>query len=243
MKRMLLTISYDGTAYHGWQVQPNGITVQQTLQDALEKLLGERPAVTGCSRTDAGVHARQFACHIDCKDNFPENAFLKGLNSLLPNDIAVIACREVASDFHARYNALGKKYVYSMYTGTLNPFDSRYMLHLESSPDIALMNEFCSGIVGTHDYAGFSCSKRTVEDTVRTITECSVKKDGNKLYFEIKGDGFLYNMVRILAGTALAVGQKRLRPDCYNDVFKDNDRSKAGDTLPAFALVLDEVYY
>lgn len=243
MKRMLLTISYDGTAYHGWQVQPNGITVQQTLQDALEKLLGKRVSVTGCSRTDAGVHARQFACHIDCEDNFPESAFLKGLNSLLPKDIAVTDCREVARDFHARYNALGKKYVYSMYTGALNPFDSRYMLHLENTPDVDLMNKFCDGIVGTHDFAPFSCSKRTVEDTVRTITECFVKKDGNKIYFEIKGDGFLYNMVRILAGTALAVGQKRLAPDCYIDIFKDNDRSKAGDTLPAFALILDEVYY
>lgn len=243
MKRMLLTISYDGTAYHGWQVQPNGITVQQTLQDALEKLLGERVAVTGCSRTDAGVHARRFACHIDCEDRFPENAFLKGLNSLLPNDIAVIACREVASDFHARYNALGKKYVYSMYTGALNPFNSRYMLHLENTPDVDLMNRFCEGIVGTHDFAPFSCSKRTVEDTVRTITECFVRKDGNKIYFEIKGDGFLYNMVRILAGTTLAVGQKRLAPDCYNDIFKYNDRSKAGETLPAFALILDKVYY
>lgn len=243
MKRMLLTISYDGTAYHGWQVQPNGITVQQTLQDALEKLLGERVAVTGCSRTDAGVHARQFACHIDCEDHFPESAFLKGLNSLLPNDITVTDCCEVARDFHARYNALGKKYVYSMYTGALNPFDSRYMLHLENMPDVDLMNKFCEGIVGTHDFAPFSCSKRTVEDTVRTITECFVRKDGNKIYFEIKGDGFLYNMVRILAGTALAVGQKRLAPDCYNDIFKYNDRSKAGETLPAFALILDEVYY
>ena len=243
MKRMLLTISYDGTAYHGWQVQPNGITVQQTLQDALQKLLGERVAVTGCSRTDAGVHAREFACHIDCDEKFPENAFLKGLNSLLPNDIAVTDCREVEPDFHARYNAKGKKYIYSMYTGAPNPFDSRYKLHLESTPDIDLMNEFCRGIIGTHDFAGFSCSKRTVEDTVRTITKCRVIKENNYINFEIKGDGFLYNMVRILAGTALAVGQKRLTPDCYNAVFAENDRSKAGDTLPAFALILYKVYY
>lgn len=243
MKRMLLTISYDGTAYHGWQVQPNGITVQQTLQDSLEILLGERVAVTGCSRTDAGVHARQFACHLDCQDHFPETAFLRGLNSLLPNDIAVTDCKEVQPKFHARYNAKGKKYIYSMYTGTLNPFDSRYMLHLESTPDVNLMNKFCQGIIGTHDFKGFSCSKRTVDDTVRTITECFVKKDGNKIYFEIKGDGFLYNMVRILSGTALAVGQKRLKYDCYNDVFQNNDRSKAGDTLPSFALILDTVYY
>ena len=243
MKRMLLTISYDGTAYHGWQVQPNGITVQQTLQDALEKLLGKRVAVTGCSRTDAGVHARQFACHIDCEDHYPEKAFLKGLNSLLPNDIAVTNCYEILPDFHARYNAKGKKYVYSFYIGDLNPFYSRYMLHLEKLPDIDLMNKFCKGIIGTHDFSGFSSSKRTVENTVRTITECSVNKEGHKISFEIKGDGFLYNMVRILAGTALAVGQKRLTYDCYTNIFKNGDRSKAGDTLPAFALILDEVYY
>lgn len=243
MKRMLLTISYDGTAYHGWQVQPNGITVQQTLQEALEKLLATNVSVTGCSRTDAGVHARKFACHIDCENNIPDNAFLKGLNALLPNDIAVIDCREVSSDFHARYNALGKKYIYNMYVGTPNPFDSRYMLHLEKMPDISLMNKFCSGIVGTHDFSGFSSSKRTVEDTVRTITECCVTNDGNYIRFEIQGNGFLYNMVRILTGTALAVGYGRLDFDCYNDVFKNNDRSKAGETLPAVGLILDEVFY
>lgn len=243
MKRMLLTISYDGTAYHGWQVQPNGITVQQTLQDALEKLLGTRAAVSGCSRTDAGVHAREFCVHLDCEDNFPDNAFLKGLNSLLPNDITVISCCEVSSDFHARYNAKGKQYVYRMYIGALNPFNSRYMLHLEKTPDIYLMNQFCKGIVGTHDFAGFSSSKRTVKDTVRTIIECEVSLVNEYVYFSIKGDGFLYNMVRILAGTALAVGYNRLNFDCYKDIFLTQNRALAGDTLPAHALFLEKVYY
>ncbi len=243
MKRMLLTISYDGTNYHGWQVQPNGVTIQQTLQNALEKLFSERVSVTGCSRTDAGVHAKEFCCHIDCKDNYPENAFLKGLNSLLPNDISVINCIEVNSEFHARYNAKGKKYIYYMYTGALNPFNSRYMLHLEKKPDITLMNEFCNGIIGTHDFAAFSSSKRTVEDTVRTIYECRVVEKDNYLYFEIVGNGFLYNMVRIIAGTALAVGYKRLKPDCHIKIFSNQDRSLAGNTLPPHALFLDKVYY
>lgn len=243
MKRMLLTISYDGTAYHGWQVQPNGITVQQTMQDALEKLLGKRVCITGCSRTDAGVHANMFCCHIDCDEQYPEKAFINGLNSFLPNDIAVTDCKAVDSNFHARYNTKGKKYIYSFYLGALNPFYERYFLHLENEPDVALMNEFCNGIIGTHDFAGFSSSKRTVEDTIRTITECKVTKQENKIFFEVKGDGFLYNMVRILAGTALAVGQKRLKTDCYNDVFNENDRSKAGDTLPSHALRLEKVYY
>lgn len=243
MKRMLLTISYDGTAYHGWQVQPNGITVQQTIQDALEKLLGTRVSVTGCSRTDAGVHAHQFACHIDCEDCFPPNAFLKGLNSLLPNDIAVLSCENVPSDFHARYNAKGKTYIYSMYTGAISPFEARYKLHLDFMPDIDLMNNFCKGVVGTHDFAGFSCSKRTVEDTVRTVTECYVYSQDNNLYFKITANGFLYNMVRILAGTALAVGYKRLPTDCYTDVFNTKNRAKAGDTLAPHGLSLHKVYY
>lgn len=243
MKRILLTISYDGTAYHGWQVQPNGITVQQTLQDALEKLLGTRPAVTGCSRTDAGVHAKNFCCHFDCENHFPENAFLKGLNSLLPNDIAVINCKEVPMEFHARYNAKGKKYIYSMYFGDLNPFYSRYKLHIEKSPDIDLMNEFCFGVIGTHDFAAFSSSKRTVKDTVRTVESCCVKLKDNLITFEISADGFLYNMVRILAGTVLAVGYGRLKPDCYKEIFLINDRALAGDTLPPHGLILDNVYY
>lgn len=240
---MLLTIAYDGTAYHGWQVQPNGVTVQQTLQDSLEKLLGKRVSVTGCSRTDAGVHAHMFCCHIDCDDHFPDNAFLKGLNSLLPNDISIINCRQVSPDFHARYNAKGKKYIYSMYTGNLNPFDSRYMLHLDKLPNVQLMNQFCKGIVGTHDFAPFSSSKRTVDDTIRTVNECIITTQNNYIAFEITANGFLYNMVRIIAGTALAVGQNKLKPDCYNEIFSSGKREKAGDTLPAFALSLKKVYY
>lgn len=243
MKRILLTISYDGTAYHGWQVQPNGITVQETMQNALEKLMGVKPALTGCSRTDAGVHAEEFCCHLDCENHFPYNAFLKGLNSLLPSDISVVECREVSSDFHARYNAKGKKYVYGMYTGTPNPFLSRYNLHLEKKPDTELMNEFCKTIIGLHDFAGFSASGRTVEDTNRTVTECIVREQGRIILFEISADGFLYNMVRILAGTALAVGYGRLLPDCALDIFKTHNRSLGGDTLPPHGLMLKKVYY
>ncbi|MCQ2450321.1 MAG: tRNA pseudouridine(38-40) synthase TruA, partial [Clostridia bacterium] len=131
MKRVLLTISYDGTDYHGWQVQNNAVTVQEKLQDALQELLGFRPDVTGCSRTDAGVHARGFCCHLDCPESFPEKAFLLGLNSILPQDIAVREYREVRSDFHARYDACGKNYRYRFYVSkTHDPFLSRYALRL-----------------------------------------------------------------------------------------------------------------
>lgn len=243
MKRVLLKISYDGTAYHGWQVQPNGITVQETLQNSLKKLTSEKIAITGCSRTDAGVHAREFYCHIDCEDKFPPNAFLKGLNSLLPDDICVIGCQTVNSDFHARYDAKGKTYIYSFYHGILDPFKSRYQLHIDKIPDINLMNEFCHGVIGTHDFTPFSSSKRTVTDTVRTVSECCVGNENNDIYFKITADGFLYNMVRIIAGTALSVGYKRLKTDCYNEIFKTLEREKAGDTLQPHGLILDKVYY
>lgn len=243
MKRYLLIISFDGTAYHGWQVQPNGITVQKVMNESLFKLLGTQTAVTGCSRTDTGVHAREFACHIDCDDNIPENAFLKGLNAILPSDIAVIGCRRVPSDFHARYNATGKQYIYGMYTGIKNPFDERYYLHLDTQPDIKKMNDFAKSVIGKHDFAGFSSSGRSVSDTVRTISECVVTKEQNKVYFKVSADGFLYKMVRILAGTALAIGYERLPLNVADKVFSKKDRALAGDTLSPNGLFLNKVFY
>lgn len=243
MNRYLLYICFDGTDYHGWQVQPNGITVQETLQICLEKMLKENISVTGCSRTDAGVHARQFCCHIDSTLDLPESAFLKGLNAVLPDDIKIIACKKVSGDFHARYSCKGKRYSYGFYLGTPDPFYERYFLRLENKPDILLMNRFCNSLIGTHDFFGFSASGRTVTDTVRTVTECKVVEEDAKIYLKIAADGFLYNMVRIIAGTALFVGNGKLSPDCSNDIFDKNDRSLGGDTLPAKALFLEKVFY
>ena len=243
MKRFLLTLSFDGTNYHGWQVQSNAKTVQSVLNESLEKLLGKPTGVTGCSRTDAGVHAKEFFCHLDCADNIPEEAFLKGLNSILPDDLAVIGACEVSNEFHARYSAKGKRYVYGMYVGNKNPFDERYYLHIDSMPDIDLMNVFAKSVIGEHDFYGFSSSGRSVEDTVRTISECVITKEDNKIFFSVTANGFLYNMVRILAGTALAVGYGRLPADTANLVFEQKNRALAGDTLPANGLFLQKVYY
>ena len=243
MKRVLLKISYDGTAYHGWQVQPNAVTVQQVLQDSLQKVIKVRPDVCGCSRTDAGVHAREFYCHFDCDENLPDSAFLLGLNSVLPNDIAVTGCKRVGNDFHARYDSKGKNYIYRMYWGTPDPFLSRYALKLEREPDITLMNEFCKTLMGEHDFIGFSSSGRTVEGTVRTVSECAAKINENVLEFSISANGFLYNMVRILAGTALEASYGRLDTNCAAEVFKTGDRALAGPTLPPQGLFLNKVFY
>ena len=244
MKRVLLTISYDGTAYHGWQVQPNGITVQQVLQETLEKLLGKKTGVTGCSRTDAGVHAKEFCCHLDCDDNIPDDAFLRGLNSCLPSDIAVKAVKMVANDFHARYNAAGKEYVYYINNSRKkDPFLSRYSWTVERTLDIDKINEFCRKIIGKHDFYAFSSSGRTVEDTIRTVSECFAEKNGDIIEFHIKADGFLYNMVRIIAGTAVEVSLGRIPIDIIGEIFTSRRRDMAGITAPPEGLFLEKVFY
>lgn len=244
MKRILLTLSYDDTAYHGWQVQPNGITVQEVLQNSLETLLKIRPLVTGCSRTDAGVHAKEFCLHLDCEENLPREVFLRGLNAILPNDIAVTDYKEVPADFHARYNAKGKTYVYKILNGNRkDPFLSRYVWTIEKPLNIELMNKFCDNLVGTHDFYAFSSSGRTVTDTVRTVTECKAEKKDDIVELRITANGFLYNMVRIIVGTAVDVSNGRIDPNITKEIFKTKDRSKAGITAPPQGLILEKVYY
>lgn len=244
MKRILLTISYDGTAYHGWQVQPNGITVQETVQNALYKLLGERPSLTGCSRTDAGVHAREFCCHLDCEEKFPESAFLRGLDALLPSDISVKAAREVPPDFHARYNARGKTYAYYILNSSVsNPFLSRYTWRIERKLQLERINAFCKEIIGTHDFYAFSSSGRTVEDTVRTVKECYALREGDKVILKITADGFLYNMVRIIVGTAVAVSDGKIEPEFTKEILTSKNRALAGQTAPPQGLFLEKVWY
>lgn len=244
MKRMLMTISYDGTEYHGWQVQPNGVTVQETVQNALEKLMGVRPSLTGCSRTDAGVHAREFCCHFDCDEKFPENAFLRGLDSLLPEDISVRAVKNVPSDFHARYNARGKTYAYYILNSERrDPFLSRYSWRIERPLDLDRINAFCREIIGTHDFFAFSSSGRTVLDTVRTVSECKAERDGDMVALRITADGFLYNMVRITVGTAVDVSDGRIKPEYIKEILSSKDRARAGITAPPQGLFLEKVLY
>ncbi|MBR7071313.1 MAG: tRNA pseudouridine(38-40) synthase TruA [Clostridia bacterium] len=244
MKRVLLTLSFDGTAYHGWQVQENAVTVQETLQNGLESLLGVRPSVTGCSRTDAGVHARQFCCHLDCDDAIPKEAFLRGLNSILPKDIAVTDYREVASDFHARYHCKGKNYRYKMYVGAIHdPFLKNYALRLDQPLDLERCQQFCAGLVGTHDFAPFSSAGRSVTDTVRTVSACNIIENKRGFELSVSADGFLYNMVRIIVGTAIAVSQGRRSPNCAKEIFALGKRELAGETAPPQGLYLNQVFY
>ena len=244
MKRIMLTVAYNGTNYHGWQIQNNGITVQETLQNAIEKVLGKSISIHGCSRTDAGVHAKMFCCHLDCDDNIPFDAFLRGVNSVLPPDIAILNCEDVAEDFHARFNAKGKTYVYNILNSNKkDPFLMPFVWQIERPLDTEKMNEFCKTLIGTHDFYGFSSSGRTVENTVRTVSECSVTKENDIVKLKITGDGFLYNMVRIITGTAVDVSDGRLDVNCALSVFETKSREMAGVTAPPQGLFLEKVYY
>ena len=244
MSRKLLKISYLGTDYCGWQVQPNGISVQETLQNALEKLLGERPGVSGCSRTDSKVHANEFYCHFDSNTAIPNKGIVFGLNKILPDSIAVFKCSDVPDDFHARYSSKGKTYIYKMYVSNIrNPFLLNRALCLKGNIDIMRAEEFCKFIMGKHDFASFSSAKRTVENTVRTVYDCSISKNGNNFEFSVTADGFLYNMVRILVGTMLDYSKGKISAADITSAFKSENRNLLGPTVPPYGLYLNKVLY
>ncbi len=244
MERVLLRIAYCGTAYHGWQVQPNAITVQEVLGSKLEQMYKNKVNLTGCSRTDAGVHAKEFYCHFDTQLHIEPDGIVRGLNSVLPKDIAVLSAEYVDSSFHARYSAKGKNYIYIIRNANIHdPFLENRVWHIERRLNIDLMNEFCKKICGKHDFYGFSSSGRTVTDTVRTITECTVSKFGDDIVFSVSADGFLYNMVRIIVGTAVAVSDGKITIEKVDDILESKDRSKAGITATPDGLYLNKVFY
>ena len=242
--KVLLTLQYDGTRYHGWQVQPNAVTVQATLQDAIETITGIRSGVTGCSRTDAGVHARRFYCTTDKPQKLTCEKLVQALNAVLPEDIAVLHCRDVDEDFHPRYSAIAKRYVYRIWNGAVrSPFENDYALSLRTPLDVKRMNEAATWFIGTHDFSAFCSSGSSVEDKVRTIRRSCVERHDDLVTYTVEADGFLYNMVRILVGTLLDVEAGRLTQDSVKAALQTGDRSYAGVTAPAKGLFLDEVFY
>ncbi len=244
MGRKLLEIAYLGTHYCGWQVQPNGTSVQFVLQNALEELLSVRPLVTGCSRTDAGVHATSFFCHFDTDTTIPNEGLVLGLNTKLPLDIAALRCFDVADDFHARYDALGKTYCYHMYADRIrNPFLEGRALRIKLPISLPKAEEYCSLLLGKHDFAAFSSIHRSVDDTLRTVTMCRVQQTKNEICFFVQADGFLYNMVRIMVGGLLDYCAGRIMKENIEQAFITGDRTLLGATAPPQGLFLQEVHY
>lgn len=244
MRNILMTLSYVGTAYHGSQVQANALSVTQVVQDAMEQILHCREDVKGCSRTDSGVHANGFCMNFHTQSQMPLYQLKRGLNAILPPDIGVLDCQEVPKDFHARYDSVGKRYTYLIWNSDgKNPFYADRALAYWKALDLDRLSDICQLFMGTHDFKGFCNAKTDKEDTVRTIYRCEVKRAGNLVTFLVEGDGFLYNMVRILVGTLLWVNEGKISREQVLRALKEKDRALSGATAPAHGLYLDEVFY
>lgn len=243
-RRVLLTVSYDGTAYAGWQRQLNAMAVQQKLEEALRKLTGERITVTGASRTDAGVHALGQRAHFDTASRIPAERFPYALNTCLPADIRVTEGREVSGTFHARFDAKGKEYVYRIHNA---PHASALCRHLTAHVPVPLdapaMRRALPALLGTHDFAAFQASGGTAKTTVRTLTQAALHFGEDELVLTVRGNAFLYNMVRVIAGTLIEVGKGKLAEDCFLHALTTGDRLTLGPTAPACGLTLMRVFY
>ena len=244
MRRLLVTIRYDGSSYHGYQVQSNALTVQEVFQNAVQKVFGKRLDVKGCSRTDSGVHANMYCISFDTDMNISNESVVLALNTYLPEDIAAYDCREVDMDFHPRYNCKSKEYLYKIYNGKYrNPFYAKYALWYRWNIDAEYLNSEARAFVGKYDYSGFCSIKSDVEDTVREIYSCKVWREGDFVYFKVCGDGFLYNMVRIMVGTLLFVSEGKIKSGELKNIILSKDRKKAGKTAPPQGLYLNNVSY
>ncbi len=243
MRRLLFEIAYAGRRYHGYQVQQNAVTVAETLQDAIETAFKKRENITGCSRTDAGVHARQYFFHMDTESRIPEAAAVIALNNLLPDDICVKSCREVPADFHARYSVCWKEYQYRIWDGAVKePFLEGLAARFKYPLDAALMDCCAQEFLGRHDFSAFRSTGGKEGSAVRAIYAASVRRQGDEVLFTVAGDGFLYNMVRIMAGT-LAAPPGRLAPGVIARALAAGSRESAGVTAPPEGLYLNRVSY
>ena len=244
MSNYLLTLMFDGSGYHGWQVQDNAVTVQGTLQDAVEKILGVRESITGCSRTDSGVHANSFCCNMRTEKEFDENSFRRSLNAVLPDDIAVKDIKRVAQDFHARYDCVSKEYKYLIFNKDYkNPFYVNRALHYPYKIDEELLNSEAQSFLGTHDFSAFCSADSSVEDKTRTIKSISFKRNGDFCELLVEADGFLYNMVRIITGTLLDINSGKIEKGKIPEIIESRDRAKAGVTAKPCGLYLNRVNY
>ncbi|MGN0465569.1 MAG: tRNA pseudouridine(38-40) synthase TruA [Lachnospiraceae bacterium] len=243
-KRIKLTVAYDGTNYCGWQIQPNGITIEEVLNKNLSELLREEIAVVGASRTDAGVHAYGNVAVFDTKSKIPAEKICYALNQRLPEDIRVMKSEEVKKDFHPRYCDSRKTYEYKILNEkfcipTMRNYTALYTYLLDEEK----MQEMAKYFIGTHDFKSFCASKTQVSTTVRTITDFQVRREENLITLTVTGTGFLYNMVRILAGTLMRAGSGYFKPEDAVKILEARDRQAAGPTAPARGLFLKEIKY
>lgn len=244
MRRIKLTVAYDGTNYCGWQVQPNGETIEGVLNRTLSELFKEPITVIGASRTDSGVHGCGNVAVFDTEARIPGEKVAFALNQRLPEDIRIQKSEEVEGTFHPRHCDTRKTYQYSIYNATFQHPLHRLYSHFVYRPlEVEKMRQAADYIVGTHDFVSFCSINTSVKDTVRTVYSLEVKKDGNLITIEIKGNGFLYNMVRIIAGTLIQVGLGQYPPEKVQEMLDAKNREASGPTAPANGLTLIEIEY
>ena len=244
MKRVKLVVAYDGTNYHGWQVQDNGITIEEVLNRTISELVQEDIKVIGASRMDAGVHACGNVAVFDTESRIPGDKFSFALNQRLPEDIRIQESCEVDADFHPRYADTVKTYEYNILNRRFElPTKRLYAAFCYYPMDIERMNQAAAYLVGEHDFKSFCSAGAQVQTTVRTIYAVNVTKADDMVHIRITGNGFLYNMVRIIAGTLMQVGTGLMEPEQVKEILEARDRSKAGPTAVAKGLTLVEIRY
>lgn len=243
MRNLKLTIQYDGTKYCGWQKQPNSSGIQGTIEYAIYEITKEKVNIIGSGRTDAGVHALGQVANLKTNSNIPAARIPDALNAKLPKDISIIDCQEVSDDFHSRYSATGKIYRYLIYNKPYrSPLYKDISYHVRYDLDIQKMRVEAQSLLGTHEFKGFMSSGSSVKDTVRTIHNISIEESGDLIVLEVEGNGFLYNMVRIIVGTLVDIGRGRIDKP-LEEIIASQDRGEAGHTAPAHGLFLKKVHY
>lgn len=245
MKRVKIVVAYDGTNYCGWQIQPNGITIEEVLNQRLCRLTGEDIRIIGASRTDSGVHALGNVAVFDTESPIPPGRMAYALNQRLPEDIVIMESEEVPADWHPRYQKkVTKTYEYHIYNAPVpNPLKRKYSTFVSFPMDVERMREGAAYLVGEHDFVSFCNVRTNVEDTVRRIYELRIDQNGPDITIRITGNGFLYNMVRIIAGTLIRVGRGFYTPKRVKEILEAKERTEAGVTAPPNGLVLVGIDY
>ncbi len=238
-------LCYDGTKYNGWQKQGNtSNTIQEKLEQILTEIAQTPTEIFGSGRTDAGTHAKGQNANFHMNFSGTPKQLMTEINSRLPEDIGVLSLTEAAPRFHARLHAQAKRYVYNIWTGDMPPvFWRKYSFWCKEMPDISRMRQAAAQIIGTHDFKSFCANKRMKKSTVRTITEIQIEQKENRIVLSFTGNGFLYQMVRILTGTLIEIGEGKRSTEDIPSIFSAQDRACAGFTAPAKGLFLDEVFY
>ena len=242
--RIKLIVEFDGTEYAGWQRQNNAVAVQQRLEEALERLFGSPVCVQGASRTDAGVHAAGMVCHFDIETKIPPERIAYALKFTLPKDIRIRESSRVSDTFHARFDAKAKWYRYTIYNHKhASALNRRMVAHVPYALEPLKMQRALGTLLGRHDFAAFAASGSVVKDTTREIYFAQLQKRGDLLVLDIVGSGFLYNMVRIIAGTLIDIGRGKLQTDAFARMLRTKERIQGGITAPPQGLILQRVYY